>query len=71
MLKTIRDRYYDNGNFKQALLDQVTAEATAEDPTLAGAELDAAVVALANSKVHQEFLWVDLIRSIVDTYEMR
>jgi hypothetical protein len=71
MLKTIRDRYYVNGNFKQALLDQVTAEATAEDPTLAGAELDAAVVALANSKVHQEFLWVDLIRSIVDTYEMR
>ena len=71
MLKTIRDRYYENGNLKQSVLDQARAEATLEDPSLAGAQLDAAVQTLAQNKVHQEFLWVDLIRSIVDTYEMR
>ena len=71
MLKTIRDRYYENGNLKQSVLDQARAEATLEDPSLVGAQLDAAVQTLAQNKVHQEFLWVDLIRSIVDTYEMR
>ena len=71
MLRKIRDRYYENGQFRQVVLDQARDEATQEDPSLAGAELDAAVLELANNKVHQEFLWVDLIRSIVDTYEMR
>ena len=71
LLKSIRDRYYENGNLKQAVLDQAQEEALAEDPTLAGANLQAAVLSLAQSKVHQEFMWVDLIRSIVDTYEMR
>jgi hypothetical protein len=71
LLTTITNRYYENGNFKAVVLDQYRNQASAQDPSLNGASLDAAATTLANVAVHEEFFWVDLIRSIVDTYEMR
>ncbi|MDE0881514.1 MAG: zinc-dependent metalloprotease [Myxococcota bacterium] len=69
MLKTISDRFYENGVLKSAVLDSARADALQRDASLAGADLDAAALAIANSDVHKEFFWVDMIRSIVDAYE--